>query len=201
MKLSKRGEYALRALIDFGIAQELGRPLLKIGELAAKERLPVKFLEQILTQLRSGGYIETKRGKAGGYFLARPAREISFGQVIRLIEGPLAPISCVSVTAYEPCSCPDEAHCGLRMLMLDVRNAIARILDRYVLADIVAITLRKMRRDGVAIPFMVESLLHRPAQKRGAAHGAGGGPGGLLAELAGTVTPARARKRRSAKVG
>jgi len=159
MKLSKRGEYALRALIDFGIAFELGRPLLKIGELVEKERLPVKFLEQILTQLRGAGYIETKRGKAGGYFLAKPPKEISLGQVIRLIDGPLAPISCVSVTAYERCSCPDEAHCGLRMLMLDVRNAIARILDRYVLGDVVDITLRKMRRDGVPIPFMMERLL------------------------------------------
>ena len=159
MKLSKRGEYALRALIDFGIAYELGRPLLKIGELVEKEKLPVKFLEQILTQLRGAGYIETKRGKAGGYFLAKAPREISLGHVIRLIDGPLAPISCVSVTAYERCSCPDEAHCGLRMLMLDVRNAIARILDRYVLADVVDITLRKMRRDGVSIPFMVEKLL------------------------------------------
>jgi Rrf2 family protein len=159
MKLSKRGEYALRALIDFGIAYELGRPLLKIGELVEKERLPVKFLEQILTQLRGAGYIETKRGKAGGYLLAKPPREISLGQVIRLIDGPLAPISCVSVTAYERCTCPDEKHCGLRMLMLDVRNAIARILDRYVLGDVVDITLRKMRRDGVPIPFMVEKLL------------------------------------------
>lgn len=160
MKISKRGEYALRALIDFGIAQELGRPLLKIGELVEKEHLPVKFLEQILTQLKQAGYIDTKRGKSGGYFLAKPAKDVSFGHVIRLIDGPLAPISCVSQTAYERCTCPDEDHCGLRMLMLDVRNAIARILDRYVLSDIVEITLRKMRRDNVPIPFMVEQLLH-----------------------------------------
>ena len=189
MKISKRGEYALRALIDFGIAQELGRPLLKINELVAKERLPVKFLEQILTQLRGAGYIETKRGKAGGYFLAKSAREISLGKVIRLIDGPLAPISCVSVTAYERCSCPDEDHCGLRMLMLDVRNAIARILDRYVLADVVEITLRKMRRDGVPIPFMVEQLLHAsPAAKGGPTFVEENPAGGFLAELAqGTV--------------
>src|SRR3954462_2135912 len=159
MKLTKRGEYALRALIDFGIAYSLGRPLVKIGELVQKENLPVKFLEQILMQLREAGFIDAKRGKGGGYSLARPPKEISFGHVIRLIDGPLAPIACVSVTAYERCTCPDEEHCGLRMLMLDVRNAIARILDRYVLADVVEITLRKMRRDGVPIPFMVEKLL------------------------------------------
>ncbi len=203
MKLSKRGEYALRALIDFGIAQELGRPLLKIGELVAKERLPVKFLEQILTQLRGGGYIETKRGKAGGYFLAKPAREISLGQVIRLIDGPLAPISCVSVTAYERCSCPDEDHCGLRMLMLDVRNAIARILDRYVLADVVSITLRKMRRDGVAIPFMVEQLLEGPTARRGQSPIKKKKPAdSFLAELAeekNPLPPKAAAKRKSAR--
>jgi hypothetical protein len=72
---------------------------------------------------------------------------------VRLIDGPLAPIGCVSQTAYEPCTCPDEAHCGLRMLMVDVRNAIADILDRYTLADVVEITLRKMRRDSVSLPF------------------------------------------------
>ncbi len=196
MKLSKRGEYALRALIDFGIAQELGRPLLKIGELVRKERLPVKFLEQILTQLRGAGYIATKRGKAGGYFLSKPAREISLGKVIRLIDGPLAPISCVSVTAYERCSCPDEDHCGLRMLMLDVRNAIARILDRYVLADVVGITLRKMRRDGVAIPFMVEQLLETPpARKKTRAAAVKKPAGGFLEELSQKATPARTRRK------
>jgi DNA-binding IscR family transcriptional regulator len=78
---------------------------------------------------------------------------IKFGAVIRLIDGPLAPIPCVSQTAYARCTCPDEAHCGLRMLMFDVRNAISRILDRYSLADIVEITLRKMRRDKVKSIF------------------------------------------------
>src|SRR6185503_93252 len=203
MKLSKRGEYALRALIDFGIAHELGRPLLKIGELVEKERLPVKFLEQILTQLRGAGYIQTKRGKAGGYFLAKPPKEISLGQVIRLIDGPLAPISCVSVTAYQRCSCPDEAHCGLRMLMLDVRNAIARILDRYVLGDVVEITLRKMRRDGVPIPFMVEQLLHRAPVVQGLPmFEEANVAGGFLAEMEGAKqvrAPQALRKRKSRK--
>jgi hypothetical protein len=69
------------------------------------------------------------------------------------LEGPLAPIGCVSQTAYEKCTCPDEEHCGLRMLMLDVRNAIAGILDRYTLADVVEVTLRKLRRDGLPLPF------------------------------------------------
>jgi Rrf2 family protein len=162
LKLSKRGEYALRALIDFGVAQELGRPLLRIGELAQKEKLPVKFLEQILMQLRQNGYLETKRGARGGFFLKRPMDQIRFGEVIRLIDGPLAPICCVSVTQYARCTCPDEDHCGLRMLMLDVRNAIAEILDRYTLAEIVDITLRKLRRDKVPSPFLMDEFFGGP---------------------------------------
>ena len=155
MKFSKRCEYALRALIDLGVAAELGRPVLQLSELAAKEKLPVKFLEQIFIQLKAAGFVKSTRGKLGGYSLAKPARRIKFGPVIRLIEGQLAPISCVSVVAYGRCSCPDEAHCGLRMLMFDVRNAIAKILDRYTLADTVEITLRKLRRDGIASPFVL----------------------------------------------
>jgi Rrf2 family protein len=158
MNLSKKSEYALRALIDLGIAQELGRPMLQVAELAGKEQLPVKFLEQILTQLRLAGYVETKRGKLGGYSLAKPASRIKLGAIIRLLDGPLAPIACVSQTGYRRCTCPDEAHCGLRMLMLDVRNALARILDRSTLAQIVEITLRKMRRDKVPVPFARRSF-------------------------------------------
>src|SRR3954469_23404658 len=154
MKLSKRGEYALRALIDLGIAEELGRPVVQVSELAAKEKLPVKFLEQIFTQLKAAGYVEARRGKFGGYLLAKPMNRIRFGAVIRLIDGPLAPIRCVSQSAYERCTCPDEAHCGLRMLMLDVRNAIAKLLDRTTLAEIVEITLRKLRRDNIQSPFL-----------------------------------------------
>ena len=153
MKLSKKGEYALRALIDLGIAAEVGRSLVQVTELAESEQLPVKFLEQILQLLKEAGLVASARGKFGGYRLARPAGRIAIGQVVRLIDGPLAPIGCVSQTAYAKCSCPDETHCGLRMLMLDVRNAISGILDRHSLADVVEVTLRKMRRDGVPLPY------------------------------------------------
>jgi Rrf2 family protein len=153
MKLSKKGEYALRSLINLGIAAEMDRKLVQVSELAESEQLPVKFLEQILQALKEAGIVESQRGKFGGYRLGRPAKKIFIGEVVRLIDGPLAPIGCVSQTAYEPCTCPDEAHCGLRMLMVDVRNAIANILDRYTLADVVEITLRKMRRDSVSLPF------------------------------------------------
>lgn len=73
--------------------------------------------------------------------------------MIRLIDGRLAPICCASENAYQPCTCPDEDHCGLRMVMIDVRNAIANILDRYTVAQVVEVTLRKMRRDGIVPPF------------------------------------------------
>ena len=153
MRLTKRGEYALRALIDLGMAQETGRPMLQIAEVAQKENIPIKFLEAILVELKEAGYLESKRGKNGGYFLAQPMDKIRIGDVVRKLEGPLAPIACVSQNFYERCSCPDEAHCGLRMLMLDVRNAIANILDRYTLAQTVEVTLRKIRRDGLPEPF------------------------------------------------
>ncbi len=164
MKLSKKGEYALRALIDLGIAAEVGRSLVQVSELAEKERIPVKFLEQIMQLLKEEGFVESQRGKFGGYRLARPSAKITVGSVVRMIDGPLAPIGCVSHTAYEKCSCPDEVHCGLRMLMLDVRNAIAGILDRYSLADVVEVTLRKMRRDEVPLPFS-ETLVPGRAAK------------------------------------
>ena len=157
MKLSKKGEYALRSLINLGIAVEVKRSLVQVSELADNEQIPVKFLEQIMQALKEAGLITSVRGKFGGYRLAKPAREITIGQVVRLIDGPLAPIGCVSQSAYEKCTCPDEAHCGLRMLMLDVRNAIAGILDRYTLADVVEITLRKLRRDHVPLPVSVEA--------------------------------------------
>jgi Rrf2 family protein len=153
MKLSKRGEYALRSLINLGIAAKVGRRLVRVTELAKAEDLPIKFLEQVIQQLREAGFVQSVRGKHGGYRLAKSADQIHIGAIVRLIDGPLAPIGCVSQTAYEPCNCPDEAHCGLRMLMLDVRNAIAAILDRYTLADVVEVTTRKMVRDGIPLPF------------------------------------------------
>ena len=176
MKLSKKGEYALRSLINLGIAAEVKRSLVQVTELAESEQLPIKFLEQIMQALKDAGFVQSVRGKFGGYRLAKPARQISIGQVVRLIDGPLAPIGCVSQTAYEKCTCPDEVHCGLRMLMLDVRNAIAGILDRYTLADVVEVTLRKLRRDNLPLPFSAEASAARiPARHaRKLARAAGG---------------------------
>lgn len=186
MKLSKKGEYALRSLINLGIAAEVGRDLVQVSELAASDQLPVKFLEQILQELKDAGIVASQRGKFGGYRLGKPAKLVTIGSIVRLIDGPLAPIGCVSQTAYEKCSCPDETHCGLRMLMLDVRNAIAGILDRYTLADVVEVTLRKMRRDNVPLPFAVD--VRDPAVRRSRRRQAVGLPPSRLAEVDGVVT-------------
>ena len=153
MRLSKKAEYALRATINLGMAAEVGRVTVPGSELAEENRLPLKFVERILQELREAGIVETQRGKFGGYTLARPAEQIRIGEIVRLMDGRLAPICCASENAYQPCTCPDEEHCGLRMVMIDVRNAIANILDRYTVAQVVEVTLRKMRRDGIVPPF------------------------------------------------
>ncbi|MEY5024997.1 MAG: hypothetical protein RLZZ244_525 [Verrucomicrobiota bacterium] len=156
MTLTKKGEYALRAMIQLGLAKALGKGLVPVSELALSNRLPLKFVERILLELREAGYVETQRGKLGGYLLAKPVEQIRMGELVRLIDGRLAPIACASETEYARCSCPDEEHCGLRMLMIDVRNAISNILDRYTLGEVVEVTLRKMKRDNATIPFMPE---------------------------------------------
>ena len=143
MRLTKKGEYALRTLIRLGVAEKNGEGVISVSSLAEQEHLPFKFLEAILFELRGAGYVESLRGKHGGARLAKPMKSIKMGDVVRLIDGKLAPIGCASETEYEKCTCPDELHCGLRMLMIDVRNAIANILDRYTLDHVVEVTLRK----------------------------------------------------------
>lgn len=137
MKLSKRGEYGLRAMIDLADWMSESE-VIQIKDIAAREQIPVKFLEQILLTLKNAGLLQSKMGAAGGYYLARPPEEITLGQIVRVLDGPLAPIRCVSQMAYEPCGCPDEQTCGLRIIMLDVRNAITDILDNTTLADVIA---------------------------------------------------------------
>lgn len=153
MHLSKKAEYALRAVINLGIAAQMGRGALPGAELAEANRLPLKFVERILQELRDAGWVDTHRGKFGGYSLTEKGTQTKIGDIVRKMDGRLAPICCASEFAYQQCSCPDEDHCGLRMLMIDVRNAIANILDRYTLTQVVEVTMRKMRRDGVVPPF------------------------------------------------
>ena len=135
MKLSKRGEYGLRAMIDLA-TWEAQNGVVQIKEIAEREQIPAKFLEQILLTLKNAGLLQSKMGMGGGYRLARPAEQISLGHIVRVLDGPLAPVRCVSQLAYEPCGCPDEPTCGLRMVMGDVRNAIAGVLDHTTLAEV-----------------------------------------------------------------
>ena len=135
MRLSKRGEYGLRAMIDMATWKP-DNEVIQIKEIAEHEQIPAKFLEQILLTLKNAGLLHSKMGIGGGYYLARPAEQITLGHIIRILDGPLAPIRCVSQMAYEPCGCPDEQTCGLRMVMSDVRNAISGILDQTSLADV-----------------------------------------------------------------
>lgn len=135
MRLSKRGEYGLRAMIDLA-TWKTDNGVIQIREIAEGEHIPIKFLEQILLTLKNAGLLHSKLGASGGYYLAKPADQITLGSIVRILDGPLAPIGCVSQMAYEPCGCPDEQTCGLRMVMMDVRNAIADILDNTTLADV-----------------------------------------------------------------
>ncbi len=137
MRLSKRGEYGLRAMLVLAEPGEDEQPRrVQIKEFVAREKIPAKFLEQILLALKNAGILHSKMGVGGGYYLARPANQITLGQIVRILDGPIAPVKCVSQMAYEPCGCPDENSCGLRMVMFDVRAAISKVLDKTTLADV-----------------------------------------------------------------
>ncbi|MGH7231567.1 MAG: RrF2 family transcriptional regulator [Nitrospiraceae bacterium] len=149
MNFSKKSEYALRALIE--LTRRYGKSLLQRHEIAARQRIPIEFLEQILLALKNAGLLASRRGVSGGYRLIKSPHDITLGQVIRVLDGPLAPIACVSKTAYQKCAdCPyaEEAtrNCPIQRVMLDVRNAIADILDNYKLSDFVKHTGRHADR-------------------------------------------------------
>ena len=133
--LSKKSKYGLKAVLALA-EQEDGRPL-QASELAERERLPRKFLEAILLDLTRHGLLRSKKGRGGGYVLSRKPGDITIGQVIRVLDGPLALIPCVSQTAYRPCEeCVDETTCAIRLAMKEVRDATAHILDNTSLAGL-----------------------------------------------------------------
>lgn len=134
MKLSLRGEYTLRALVVLGLNYH--QTVIRIQTISEQQNIPKRFLEQILNDLKSAGVVESKRGVAGGYRLAMPPENVNLAMVIRHMEGALAPISCVSENFYEKCSCPDEARCGIRSVMKEVRDAVVRILEKVTVADL-----------------------------------------------------------------
>jgi Rrf2 family protein len=152
--LSRKARYALRAL--YALANDdSGGPVL-IADLAEREHIPHKFLELILLELRNAGILRSKKGKGGGYALARPPREVTLGQIIRVVDGPLAPIPCVSERAYSRCEeCVSEESCGTRMVMKEVRDAIAKILDGTTLADVCERVAKVGRGPGTNVAYSI----------------------------------------------
>lgn len=136
MKLSVRGEYALRALLVLARDYQEDDSVVRIQEISNKQNIPKRFLEQILNDLKSAGIVESKRGVAGGYRLRRAPDRINLAEIVRHIEGPLAPVSCVSEKFYEKCSCPDETRCAIRSVMKETRDAIVSIMERVTLAEL-----------------------------------------------------------------
>jgi Rrf2 family protein len=132
MRLSLRGEYAVRALLVLGLNYD--QPLVRIQAISDQQNIPKRFLEQILNDLKSAGFVLSRRGVTGGYRLAKPPEEITLAAVVRHIEGALAPVSCVSERFYEKCSCPDESRCAIRSAMKEVRDAVVRVAERITMA-------------------------------------------------------------------
>ena len=135
--LSQKCKYALQALMV--LARQNSDRLLLVSEIAERENLPKKFLEAILLELNRNGLVRSRRGRGGGYALAKPADLITFGQVVRIMDGALAPLACVSVNYYRRCDeCRDEQSCEIRKVMHRVRDAIANELDGTSLAKALA---------------------------------------------------------------
>lgn len=134
MKLSVRGEYALRALLVLGLNYD--EQVVRIQTISEQQNIPKRFLEQILNDLKAAGVVESRRGLSGGYRLARRPEEITLASIIRHVEGALAPVSCVSERFYEKCTCPDESRCAIRSVMKEVRDAVVKIVERVTIAEL-----------------------------------------------------------------
>ena len=134
MKLSMKTDYALRAL--FTLVEKYGQGPIPIRELALRNEVPKRFLEQIMLEMKGQGWVESAPGKRGGYRLARDPAEITLGQVVRHFDGILAPLHCVSSSHYEACT--QEAHCRFRRVLLEIRNHTHLLMERATLARVYA---------------------------------------------------------------
>ncbi len=132
--LSSRARYAVRAILDLSVREDQGP--IQSTDIAARQLIPIDFLQQILGDLKSAHLVETRRGPMGGYFLARRAKEITLGEVIRLMDGPIAPISCVSVTQFAECGCPEPDSCPLRRTFKQVRDSMSSVFDNVSFAEL-----------------------------------------------------------------
>lgn len=155
MKLSVRGEYALRALLVLARDYQEDDSVVRIQEISRRQNIPKRFLEQILNDLKSARLVESKRGVTGGYRLRRAPQHINLAEIVRHVEGPLAPVSCVSEKFYEKCSCPDETRCPIRDVMREVRDGIVKLMERTTLADL-AERARKLEHEPMSgADFMI----------------------------------------------
>ncbi|MEO8159921.1 MAG: Rrf2 family transcriptional regulator [Arenimonas sp.] len=137
--LSRKAKYALRALSTLALAEPAQ---LQARRIAQEAKVPEKFLEAILVELRNAGIVSSRRGTIGGHSLAKPAEEIMVGDIIRIIDGPIAPLRCASISAYQPCAdCIDPPTCALRELMGDVRDAMSAIIDKRSLRELAQASL------------------------------------------------------------
>ena len=138
--ISQKAKYALRAM--FALAESRTDEPVRISDIATSQAIPKKFLEQILLELRNAGLIASRRGKAGGYQLLRAPEDITFGEVLRTVDGPLAPLPCLSHTAYRKCDdCTDEANCRIRRVYAEVADATRLVLDRTTIACVLPVEL------------------------------------------------------------
>ena len=153
MKITKKGEYALKALIELAINYDKGIGVTLINDIAGHENIPPKYLEHIMLNLKNSGILTSKRGVGGGYTLSRPPAEISLGEILRTVEGPLAPLNCVSKSAYV--NCPQEAYCGLFSVMSEVREAIANIVDNISLKVLANRTLELIEKKHNAYNYVI----------------------------------------------
>ena len=150
--ISQRAKYALRALVMLSQATSAGQPLM-ISEISRAQAIPKKFLEQILLELKRYGIVASRRGRLGGYVLAREPRAVTFGEVLRLIDGPIAPLPCLSKIAYQRCrDCADEGTCEIRHVFARVAAATREVLDQTTLADASA------ARSGVGLEGIPETV-------------------------------------------
>lgn len=143
LMLTKKAKYGLKAMVDLA-RLDPGRSTF-VAEVAERNAIPKKFLDAILGELRNAGMLTSKKGKAGGYMLAKPADQITVGSIVRALDGPLAPIACASRSAYVPCDdCRDVKSCQVRLMMVEVRDSISRVLDEHSLAEMRDIEIEDM---------------------------------------------------------
>ncbi|MBI1981302.1 MAG: Rrf2 family transcriptional regulator [Methylocystis sp.] len=151
--LTKKAKYGLKAMVHLAGVQPGATAL--VADIAASNNIPKKFLDAILGELRNAGFVHSKKGKGGGYMLARPPEDIGVGNIVRALDGPLAPIQCASKTVYRRCDdCADETHCAVRLVMLRAREAIAEVLDKTSLEQ-----MRRLADSGESVHVLVGAEL------------------------------------------